>query len=83
MITFDWVSNKRLKSILLSNEANIKDLSWALDKTYDAIRADESNEMVSYEVLGYRDRSYTIAERYFERGNLSKSLTFIKNTWRV
>jgi hypothetical protein len=83
MITFDWVSNKRLKSILLSNEANIKDLSWALDKTYDAIRADENNEMVSYEVLGYRDRSYTIAERYFERGNLSKSLTFIKNTWRV
>ena len=83
MITFDWVSNKRLKSILLSNEANIKDLSWALDKTYDAIRADESNEMVSYEVLGYRDRSYTIAERYFERGNLSKSLTFIKNIWRV
>jgi len=83
MITFDWVSNKRLKSILLSSEANIKDLSWALDKTYDAIRADESNEMVSYEVLGYRDRSYTIAERYFERGNLSKSLTFIKNTWRV
>ncbi len=83
MITFDWVSNNRLRSILLSNEANIKDLSWALDKTYNAIRADESNEMVSYEVLGYRDRSYTIAERYFERGNLSKSLTFIKNTWRV
>jgi hypothetical protein len=83
MITFDWVSNKRLKSILLSSETNIKDLSWALNKTYDAIRADESNEMVSYEVLGYRDRSYTIAEHYFEKGNLSRCLNFIKNTWRV
>ena len=83
MLTFEWVSSKRLKSILQSNETDIKNLSWALDKTYNAIRVDESNEMVSYEVLGYRERSYTIAEYYFEKGNLSKCLAFIKNTWRV
>jgi hypothetical protein len=83
MLTYDWVTSKRLKSILQSDEINTKNLSWALDKTYDAIRADESNEGVSYEVLGYRERSYTIAEHYFEKGNLNRCLKFIKNTWRV
>jgi hypothetical protein len=83
MITFEWVISKRLRNILLSSEVSTKNLSWALDKTYDAIRADESNEMVSYEVLGYRERSYIIAEHYFEKGNLNRCLKFIKNTWRV
>ena len=83
MITFEWVVSNRLRNILLSNEVSTKNLSWALDKTYDAIRADERNEMVSYEVLGYRERSYTIAEHYFEKENLNRCLKFIKNTWRV
>ena len=83
MMMFEWVVSNRLRNILLSSEGNTKNLSWALDKTYDAIRADESNEMVSYEVLGYRERSYTIAEYYFEKGNLNRCLKFIKNTWRV
>jgi len=48
MITFEWVISNRLRNILLSSEVSTKNLSWALDKTYDAIRADESNEMVSY-----------------------------------
>ena len=83
MITFEWVVSDRLRNILLSSEVSTKNLSWALDKTYDAIRADENNEGVSYEVLGYRERSYTIAEHYFEKGNLNRCLKFIKNTWRV
>jgi len=83
MITFEWVVSDRLRNILLSSEVSTKNLSWALDKTYDAICADESNEMVSYEVLGYRERSYTIAEHYFEKENLNRCLKFIKNTWRV
>jgi hypothetical protein len=83
MMTFEWVVSNRLRNILLSSEVSTKNLSWALDKTYDAIRADENNEMVSYEVLGYRERSYTIAEHYFEKGNLNRCLKFIKNTWRV
>ena len=82
-MTFEWVVSNRLRNILLSNEVSTKNLSWALDKTYDATRADESNEGVSYEVLGYRERSYTIAEHYFEKGNLNRCLKFIKNTWRV
>ena len=80
---FEWVVSNRLRNILLSNEVSTKNLSWALDKTYDAIRADESDERVSYEVLGYRERSYTIAEHYFEKGTLNRCLKFIKNTWRV
>ena len=83
MMMFEWVVSNRLRNILLSNEVSTKNLSWALDKTYDAIRADESNEGVSYEVLGYRERSYTIAEHYFEKENLNRCLKFIKNTWRV
>lgn len=83
MITFEWVVSNRLRNILLSSEVSTKNLSWALDKTRNAIYADESNEMVSYEVLGYRDRSCMIAEHYFEKRNLSKCLKFIKNTWRV
>ena len=83
MLTFEWVISNRLRNILLSSEVSTKNLSWALDKTYDAIRADENNEMVSYEVLGYRERSYTIAEHYFKKGNLNRCLKFIKNTWRV
>ena len=83
MMTFEWVVSNRLRNILLSSEVSTKNLLWALDKTYDAIRADERNEMVSYEVLGYRERSYTIAEHYFEKGNLNRCLKFIKNTWRV
>ena len=83
MMMFEWVVSNRLRNILLSSEVSTKNLSWALDKTYDAIRADESNEMVSYEVLGYRERSYTIAEHYFEKANLNRCLKFIKNTWRV
>ena len=82
-MTFEWVVSNRLRNILLSSEVSTKNLSWALNKTYDAIRADESNEMVSYEVLEYRERSYTIAEHYFEKANLNRCLKFIKNTWRV
>jgi hypothetical protein len=83
MMKFEWVVSNRLRNILLSSEVSTKDLSWALDKTRNAIYADESNEMVSYEVLGYRDRSCMIAEHYFEKGNLSRCLKFMKNTWRV
>ena len=83
MITFEWVVSNRLRNILLSSEVSTKNLSWALDKTRNAIYSDESNEMVSYEVLGYRDRSCMIAEHYFEKRNLSRCLKFIKNTWRV
>ena len=83
MIDFGWVSSKRLRKILLSSEVSVKDLSWALDKTSNAIYADEYNEMVSYEVLGYRDRSNRIAHYYFDKSNLSKCLLFLKNTWRV
>lgn len=83
MISFEWISNKKLKAILLSDNINKKDLEWALDKTRSAIYADESNENVSYEILRYRDRSCMIAEHYFEKGNLNRCLKFIKNTWRV
>jgi hypothetical protein len=83
MINFEWVTSKKLRDILLSNNCSKKDLTWALDKTYNAIRADENNEMVSYEILGYRERSYDIANHYFEKGNLNRCLKLIKNTWRV
>jgi len=83
MISFEWVSSKKLRDILLSDNCNVKDLEWALNKTYNAIVADESNEMVSFEVLGYRERSYDIANHYFEKGNLNRCLKLIKNTWRV
>jgi hypothetical protein len=83
MITFDWVSSKRLRNILLSNNPSCQDLSWALSKTNDAICDDEDNDMVSFEVLDYRDRSCKIAEYYFEKGNTNKCFKFLKNTWRV
>ena len=41
-MTFEWVVSNCLRNILLSSEVSTKNLSWALDKTYDAIRADDA-----------------------------------------
>ena len=42
--TFDHLTSKRLKSILLAPQANARTLEWAMDFTEDALRADYDDE---------------------------------------
>ena len=89
--TFDHVSNKRLKSILLAPQADARTLEWAMDFTEDALRADYDDETIDSNTFDPRNKAYEKARETFydEDGeinpevDLDATLAHLKQFWSV
>ena len=83
--TFDHVSNKRLRRILVSGAKNHAEVEWAMDFTHDALMADYDDEMIPSSVYDARANAYNSAEESFDEGegDLDATLEHIRQFWRV
>ena len=84
-VTFDHVSNKRLRRILVSGAKNPQEVEWAMDFTYDALMADYDDEMIPSSVYDARANAYDSAEASFDegQGDLDATLAHLKQFWSV
>jgi len=89
--TFDHLSSKRLKSILLAPHADARTLEWAMDFTEDALRADYDDEGIDSRTFDARNNAFNQASEAFydedgeinDQGDLNKTLMHLKQFWSV
>ena len=89
--TFDHLTNKKLRRILLSGPKNLDEVVWAMDFTDDALRADYDDEMIDSRTFDARNNAYQQAEAAFhdEDGefnpdaDIDATLTHLKQFWSV
>ena len=89
--TFDHLTSKRLKSILLSPQADTRTLEWAMDFTDDALRADYDDEMIDSRTFDARNNAFKQASEAFydedgdvsEEADLDATLKHLRQFWSV
>jgi len=89
--TFDHVTSKRLKSILLAPQADAGTLEWALDFTDDALRADYDDEGIDSRTFDARNNAFNQASQAFydedgeinPEADLDATLAHLKQFWSV
>jgi hypothetical protein len=89
--SFDHLTSKRLKSILLAPQADARALEWAMDFTDDALRADYDDEGIDSRTFDARNNAFNQASESFydEDGeinpgaDLDATLTHLKQFWSV
>jgi hypothetical protein len=83
--TFDHVSNKRLRRILVSGAKDPSEVEWAMDFTYDALMADYNDEVIPSRVYDARANAYDSAEKSFDegQGDLAATMMHLKQFWSV
>jgi hypothetical protein len=89
--TFDHLTSKRLKSILLAPQANARTLEWAMDFTEDALRADYDDEGIDSRTFDARNTAFNQAQEAFydedgevnPKADLDATLAHLKQFWSV
>jgi len=89
--SFDHLTSKRLKSILLAPQADARALEWAMDFTDDALRADYDDEGIDSRTFDARNNAFNQASEAFydedgeinDQGDLNKTLMHLKQFWSV
>ena len=89
--SFDHVSDKRLKSILLAPQADARTLEWAMDFTQDALSDDYNDEMIDSRTFDARNNAFNQARAAFydedeevsPKADLEATLTYLKQFWSV
>ena len=89
--TFDHLTSKRLKSILLAPQADARTLEWAMDFTEDALRADYDDEGIDSNTFDPRNKAYEQASAAFydedgeinPEADLDATLAHLKQFWSV
>jgi hypothetical protein len=89
--SFDHVSSKRLKSILLAPQADARTLEWAMDFTHDALNADYNDEGIDSRTFDARNNAFNQAEQAFHdedgevnpKADLDATLAHLKQFWSV
>jgi hypothetical protein len=89
--TFDHVTSKRLKSILLAPQADAGTLEWAMDFTDDALRADYDDEGIDSRTFDARNNAFNQARAAFydedeevnPEADLDATLAHLKQFWSV
>jgi hypothetical protein len=89
--TFDHLTNKKLRRILVSGPKNLDEVVWAMDFTDDALRADYDDEGIDSRTFDARNRAYQQAEAAFhdEDGefnpdaDIDATLAHLKQFWSV
>jgi hypothetical protein len=89
--SFDHLTSKRLKSILLAPQADARTLEWAMDFTDDALRADYDDEGIDSNTFDPRNKAYEQAREAFydedgeinPEADLDATLAHLKQFWSV
>jgi hypothetical protein len=89
--SFDHLTSKRLKSILLAPQADARTLEWAMDFTDDALRADYDDEGIDSRTFDARNNAFNQASEAFydedgeinPEADLDATLEHLKQFWSV
>ena len=89
--TFDHLTNKKLRRILVSGPKNLDEVVWAMDFTDDALRADYDDEMIDSRTFDARNNAFKQAQEAFhdEDGefnpdaDIHATLAHLKQFWLV
>ena len=89
--TFDHLTNKKLRRILVSGPKNLDEVVWAMDFTDDALRADYDDEGVDSRTFDARNNAFNQAQEAFhdEDGefnpdaDIDATLAHLKQFWSV
>lgn len=81
--TFNYLTNSKLRRILIAGAKNAKEVEWALGYTQDAISDDYHDEMIPSSVYDARAEAANSAEESFEAGDLKAAMQHIRQYWRV
>ena len=89
--SFDHLTSKRLKSILLAPQADARALEWAMDFTDDALRADYDDEGIDSRTFDARNNAFNQAPEAFydedgevnPEADLDATLAHLKQFWSV
>jgi hypothetical protein len=89
--TFDHLTSKQLKSILLAPQADARALEWAMDFTEDALRADYDDEEIDSRTFDARNNAFNQASEAFydedgeinPEADLDATLEHLKQFWSV
>jgi hypothetical protein len=89
--TFDHLTNKKLKRILILGPKNLDEIAWAMDFTDDALRADYDDEGIDSRTFDARNNAFNQASESFydEDGeinpgaDLDATLGHLKQFWSV
>jgi len=89
--TFDHVTNKKLRRILVSGPKNLDEVVWAMDFTDDALRADYDDEGIDSRTFDARNDALNQAREAFhdEDGefnpgaDIDATLAHLRQFWSV
>jgi hypothetical protein len=89
--TFDHLTNKKLRRILVSGPKNLDEVVWAMDFTDDALRADYDDEGIDSRTFDARNNAFDQAREAFhdEDGefnpdaDIDTTLGHLKQFWSV
>lgn len=89
--TFDHLTNKKLRRILVSGPKNLDEVVWAMDFTDDALRADYDDEGISSKTYDLRNKFNDQARKAFydedeevnPEADLDATLAHLKQFWSV
>lgn len=89
--TFDHLTNKKLRRILVSGPKNLDDVAWAMDFTDDALRADYDDEGIDSRTFDARNNAFNQASAAFHdedgefnpEADLDATLAHLKQFWSV
>jgi len=89
--TFDHLTNKKLRRILVSGPKNLDEVAWAMDFTDDALRADYDDEGIDSRTFDARNNAFNQASEAFhdEDGefnpdaDIDATLAHLKQFWSV
>ena len=89
--TFDHVTNKKLRRILVSGPKNLDEVAWTMDFTDDALRADYDDEGIDSRTFDARNNAFNQASEAFydedgeinPEADLDATLAHLKQFWSV
>jgi hypothetical protein len=89
--TFDHVSNKKLRRILVSGPKNLDEVAWAMEFTEDALSADYDDEGIDSRTFDARNNAFNQASATFhdEDGefnpdaDIDATMAHLKQFWSV
>ena len=89
--TFDHVTNKKLRRILVSGPKNLDEVAWTMEFTEDALRADYDDEGIDSRTFDARNNALNQAQEAFQDedgefnpdADIDATLAHLRQFWSV
>ena len=83
MNKFEYVTNKRVREVLLSAIIDKKELEFAVDYSARCFQSDTNNTDIPSDVLAVRDEALTNAFDSLFNGEYKRSAKYLRLFWSV